>query len=149
MPHPLITGHPILLPPSPPSSIHSIQGLLCINHVEIVLESHPRVLKRRSQLRTQNLDLRWIPTPSGRVDAECHAFEVVEELDEVEGADFFLLNFVRHCSTDTEEERWFEGVSTSVLSFGHVPMGKGRVFAVTFTKPASLTQFSICGLHTD
>ena len=73
------------------TSIHGIQRLLRINHIEIMLEPHLGVLKCSSQLCTQNLHFLRLPTPSTGIYSKRHSIEVIEVLDEIEGTDFFLF----------------------------------------------------------
>ena len=55
-----------------------------------MLDPHLWVLECIPQLSTEHLDLIDLPPIGVLPDAECHAFEVVKKLDQVEGSYFFL-----------------------------------------------------------
>lgn len=78
-------------------------GLLCPNNVVVVLQQHPRVFQFFPQVGTKNPDLIRAPTPSILVYSRGQSLKVVQELNEIESADFFEL-FVFGPGADGEGE---------------------------------------------
>ena len=84
-------------------SVHSAKWFLCPHHVEIVLQEHPRVLQLLPEVRTEHLDFIRGPSPSILVYTRSQAFEVIQQLNKIEGPDFLEL-LILGPSADREGE---------------------------------------------
>jgi len=93
-----------------------------------MLRLQPRILQIFPHVRQKHLDLLRAPALHSRKNTQRDCFSAVEELDQVERAEFFLHHIVL-------VQIYFSGLSidieslsllTSFLSFGHCPTGIGN-----------------------